>query len=255
MPTRHEVADDDWAATPDSLARRLMLAGAGFAAAAVPVTLLGYAATHGWAPLRSLDTGVADSLHGWALRTPGVVTFLDGVSTVFDPWVLRLGAVVGVAILVVRGRRLLALWIAVTIVGAGVLGLLLKELVRRARPDLADAVAVAPGYSFPSGHALNSLVAAGVVMLLVAPMVSRSWRYVVWGAGVALVVTVGFARVGLGVHYLSDVVAGWLVGLGWLVVAAVAFESWRRAGGMPAHDPSAVVEEGLDAQVSHAPGE
>ncbi len=238
-----------------SLSRRLLLVGAGFAAAAVPVTLLGYAATHGWTPLRSLDTGVADSLHGWALRTPGVVTVLDWVSTVLDPWVLRLGAAAGVAILIVRGRRLLALWIAVTIVGAGVLGFLLKDLVRRARPDLTDAVAVAPGYSFPSGHALNSLVAAGVVMLLVAPVVSRSWRFVFWGAGFGLVVLVGFARVGLGVHYLSDVVAGWLVGLGWLVVAAVAFESWRRAGGMPARDASAVVEEGLDSQVSGALGD
>lgn len=230
-----------------TLSRRLMFAGAGFLAAAVPVTLLGYAATHGWPPLRTVDSGVANSLHAWAIRTPGVVSFLGAVSRVIDPWVLRAGALVAVGVLVVRGRRRLALWITATIVGAGVLGFVLKELVRRTRPDLPDAVSTAPGYSFPSGHALNSMVAAGVVVLLVAPLVGARWRAVVWTVAGGLVLLVGFSRVGLGVHFVSDVVAGWLVGIGWLVVMAASFETWRRSAGMPAHDVTKTLEQGVDA--------
>ncbi len=234
------------AAASARLSRRLSLAGAACLAAALPVTLLGYAATHGWPPLKGLDQDVADSLHSWALRTPGAVRFLEGVSRVFDPWTLRVAAVAGVAVLIVRRQRALALWVAGVILGAGVLGFLLKELVRRARPALPDAVATAPGFSFPSGHALNSMVVAGVVVLVASSRFSRGWRLVTWGAALAVVLLVGFSRIGLGVHYLSDVVAGWLVGVGWLACAAVAFEAWRRSSGLPARAPSEVVEEGLE---------
>ncbi len=210
------------------------------------MTILGYAATHGWAPLKTLDQGVADALHGWALRTPGAVAVLDGVSRVFDPWTLRVVALVSAVVLVVRKQRVLALWIAGVMLGAGMLGLVLKELVRRARPALPDAVAAAPGFSFPSGHALNSMVAAGVVVLVVGSRISRAWRLATWAAALGVVLLVGFSRVGLGVHYLSDVVAGWLVGLGWLACAGVAFEAWRRSSGLPPRAASEVVVEGIE---------
>ena len=127
-------------------------------------------------------------------------------------------------------------WAVVTVLVAWGLGNLLKEVVRRARPVVDEAVAHAPGYSFPSGHSLNTAAAAITLTILVWPLLGPRGRAVV--AAVATVAVVGTAadRVLLGVHYLSDVVAGVLLGAG------VALGSYRgyaggadeRRGGSPA---------------------
>ena len=109
----------------------------------------------------------------------------------------------------------------------------LKELVARTRPDLIDAVATAPGNSFPSGHALTSTVGSAVLLLLVMPLVHGRWRPLAVGVAIAIPVATGFARIGLGVHYLSDVVAGELLGLAWVVTTAAIFRAWRRDVGLP----------------------
>ncbi len=225
---------------------RVLLGAAGFLVGSVPVTVLGYAATHGWAPLRELDQGTADRLHSWALRTPDAVSFLQSVSTVMHPWALRAVIAAAAVWLLVRRQGRLALWAVVSIAGAGVMDYSLKLVVQRARPVLPHAVATAPGYSFPSGHALSSVVAFGVALLLVLPLVHGIWRVVAWVVTVGCVLLVGFARVALGVHFVSDVLAGWLLGLGWLSVTVAVFESWRRAGGARPHKARDVLSEGVD---------
>lgn len=237
---------------------RLLLAAAGFAVAAVPVTLLGYLATHGWGPLHSLDAGAATSLHDWAVRSPGAVTFLQDVSTVFHPWALRAVTVVAIGWLVWRRQIRLALWVGITMGVAGLLGDGLKTLVGRARPALPHPVATAPGDSFPSGHALNSFVFAAVAMLLIAPLLGRVGKAVGWSVAAVFVLLIGFARVGLGVHYVSDVVAGWLLGAGLVAVTAAAFESWRRSTGGQPRSPADEVAGGVDPagsrQAARSPG-
>jgi undecaprenyl-diphosphatase len=237
------------------LSPRLALAAAGFFVAVVPVTVLGYAATHGWTPLRDLDQGAADHLHVWAVRSPAAVSFLQWVSTVLHPWSLRGVATLAVAWLLIRRQIHLALWVAAAIVGAGVLDFTLKLIVHRARPVLPAAVASAPGYSFPSGHALASIVAFGVALLLVLPLVHGGWRVVAWAVAVGCVLLVGFARVALGVHFISDVLAGWLIGLGWLAVTVAAFESWRRDSGRRPREAVEVVTEGVDPAGSQVAAE
>lgn len=231
------------------LDRRLLLASGAFVIAAVPVTIIGYAATHGWGPLHNLDSAVTNSLHAWAIREPGAVGFLKGVSTVLDPWTLRAVAVGVVVFLGVRGQWLLARWAAVTVLVAGVLGFTLKLIVARSRPSLPDAVASAPGSSFPSGHALNSMAILGVLALLIVPTIARRWRPLIWGVAAAAVLLVGFARVALGVHYLSDVVSGWLIGAGLVGITVAAFETWRRDEPRPAGQ---VLDEGVDPAASRA---
>lgn len=224
----------------------MALAAGGFLVAVVPVTVLGYAATHGWAPLRELDQGAAERLHGWVVRRPGAVSFLQWVSTVLNPWALRAVAALTVAWLLIRRQLRLGVWVATTVVGAGVLDATLKLVVHRTRPVFSDAVASAPGYSFPSGHALTSVVAFGVALLLVLPLLRGVWRAVAWTVASGCVLLVGFARVALGVHFISDVLAGWLIGLGWLAVTVAAFESWRRASGRSPRDGTEVAAEGVD---------
>jgi undecaprenyl-diphosphatase len=222
--------------------RRLVLRLAlGLAAAVglgVPFLLLALLVRDNWSPLIQLDTSVANRMHAIALDDNWLVTLLKAISDVFDPITFRVVTTALAVLLFWRGRRRLAIWTLVTIWGAALLGVLLKVVVDRARPDLVDAVATAPGRSFPSGHALTSTVGCAVLLLLVTPLLGRRWRIVAIAAAILIPLVVAFARVGLGVHYLSDVVAGELLGLGWVVLTAVAFEAWRRDVGLPPSTPT-----------------
>jgi undecaprenyl-diphosphatase len=222
---------------------RLALGLAAAIVLGVPFLLLALLVRDKWSPLINLDTTVADRLHVIALQQHWLVTLLKGVSMVFDPIVFRVVTTAVAVLLFWQGRRRLAIWTLVTIWGAALLGQLLKIGVGRARPDLVEAVATAPGRSFPSGHALTSTVGCAVLLLLVTPLLGRRWRAVAIAVAVVVPLVVGFSRVGLGVHYLSDVVAGELLGLGWVVVTAAAFEAWRRDVGLPPAPPTEIEPE------------
>ena len=125
-----------------------------------------------------------------------------------------------------RWRRA-ALWLAVTMTGALLLDLTLKYLYHRTRPIAFFGVAP-DTYSFPSGHALCSLCFYGVMAgLLSARIKSLPWRIVMWSAAVLLIVAIGFSRIYLGVHYPSDVVAGYLASTVW-VAAVIVLDHLRK---------------------------
>ena len=220
------------------LVSRLALGLAAAVVLGVPFLLLALLVRDSWSPLIRLDTSVAERMHAHALDQHWLVTLLKAISDVFDPITFRVVATAVAVLLFWRGRRRLAIWTLVTIWGAALLGVLLKVVVGRTRPDLVDAVATAPGRSFPSGHALTSTVGCAVLLLLVTPLLRRRWRVVAIVAAILIPLVVAFARVGLGVHYLSDVVAGELLGLGWVVLTASAFEAWRRDVGLPPAAPT-----------------
>jgi membrane-associated phospholipid phosphatase len=236
------------------LGRRLALGGVAAFMVAVPFTLLALLVLGKWAPLARLDARVAGDLNAYALARPRLVEVLDMVAIVFDPWVFR-AVVVAVAVwLWSRGARRVAIWAVVTMVIGGVLGSSLKVLVARARPVFDQPVAHASGYSFPSGHAVNSFLCVGVLILVFLPVLSVTGRRLAYALGAAAVLLVGFDRVALGVHYVSDVVAGWIVALACLVGTAGAFEVWRREQGRSPGNPS---EQGVDPEaaneMTHAP--
>ncbi len=110
---------------------------------------------------------------------------------------------------------------------------------------LAHPVAHAPGNSFPSGHSLGSIVCYGALFLVFLPVARGRWR--IWFAIVtaALVALIGISRILLGVHYVSDVIGGWAIGIAWLGLTTFAFELTRRAAGQPASHP---VAEGLEPE-------
>ena len=104
-------------------------------------------------------------------------------------------------------------------IGAGVIGLaalaveVIKSTVARERPEVLDPILVERGFSFPSGHASLSMVAYGILAVLVSrSYLSRPTQLAVFGVVVALVFLIGLSRVWLGVHYPSDVIAGWVAG-------------------------------------------
>lgn len=219
----------------------------------VPMTLLAFLVRADWDPLIRLDTAVAEGLNGFALRNGWFVRLLEVVSFVGGPWVLRPAVTLVALWLLVRGRTRLAAWVLVTLWGGALLGVVLKLVVDRARPELTDPVASAAGLSFPSGHALVATVGCGLLVLVLGPLLPRRWRPAAWAAAVAVVVAVSFARLGLGVHFLSDVTAGVVIGVAWLAVTSAIFEWWRREVGLPPSPPTeAEPELGAGVPEPHA---
>jgi undecaprenyl-diphosphatase len=211
---------------------------------AVPFTILVLLVVAKSSTLDSLDTGVADRLHRMVLGRPGLAEALRVVSVATEPWLLRGIAVAAAAALWWRGRRRLAVWLLVTMGVGGLLGLLLKQVVARARPSFPDPLWQAGGYSFPSGHALNSMVFACCVLVLAHPVTRGGRRRALWAGAVGFVLLVGFDRIALGVHYVSDVVAGWIVALAIVAATVAAFATWRSHQGL---SPS-TADDGLDPQ-------
>jgi undecaprenyl-diphosphatase len=138
--------------------------------------------------------------------------------------VFRVAVLVAAIWLWVHGARVAAAWAATTLVVGTLLGVVLKLVVTRARPVLDEPVSSAHGYSFPSGHALNAALGCTLlVVLLWRPAARHGHRVTLVVVAVVLVLLTGLDRLLLGVHFPSDVLAGWLVGL--LVVGSswVAF--------------------------------
>lgn len=100
--------------------------------------------------------------------------------------------------------------------GAGVINILLKLFFQRDRPSLWESVVVETSYSFPSGHAMASSALALSLMLITR---HTKWRRLVVIVGSFYILIVGFTRVYLGVHYPSDILAGWCVSLLWATIA------------------------------------
>lgn len=213
-----------------------------------PFALLAVFVAGDWAPLRDADAAVSDALHTYAVADPGWVDVLLAISLVFSPMALRAAALVLVVRLVRRGETRVAWWAGVTMAVGGILGVLLKLLVGRDRPDLLNPVAQAAGYSFPSGHALNSALAAAVFLLVLLPFTRHrpGRRAALWAAAIVMPLVTGLSRVGLGVHYTSDVIAGWLLGIAVVALTTIAFESRRaRAGRRPVR----ATGEGVEPEV------
>jgi membrane-associated phospholipid phosphatase len=116
-----------------------------------------------------------------------------------------------------------ALLAALVAGGCGLLVAAAKVLIARDRPDPLLRVITETGYSFPSGHAASALTAFAAVAWLVCMVTTgRTVRTTAWLAAGLLTVAIGLSRVYLGVHYPSDVLGGWLLGVTWLLTVAVA---------------------------------
>ena len=195
-------------------------------------------------PLVRLDRRTDDLLHGFALRHSGFTSLMRLVSDIGTSlaWLIILTPVV--AWLLLRRLPKLAAFVAVTAIGSVLLNNLIKLLVGRARPHLTDPVAVAAGNSFPSGHSQAAIVGYAILVAVFLPAVPRGRRGWLVAPAVLMVLLIGFSRIALGVHYLSDVVGAYLIGTVWFIGMASAFGTWRRDEGKPAP----TVTEGLEPE-------
>lgn len=176
-------------------------------------------------------TEIDGEVHAWARTTytGGSTTFFTAMTLIGNPAGLGL-IVAAVSIVVVMERRWKWLaYLLLTAVTGGLLNLQLKALFARARPELAEALRDAHGYSFPSGHAMGSTVVFGAVAYIAFRLLHH-WR--ARAAALALsftmIVAISASRIYLGVHWISDVAAGVAAGTIWVMTTTVAYETFRR---------------------------
>jgi membrane-associated phospholipid phosphatase len=197
----------------------LAAAAAAFAAFTAVLVLV----VTGFDPLADLDAAAGTHLHAYAVGHPAFVDAMRALSDVglAPTYFVVIGLV---ALRLLRsGRRRPALFAALTMALSPLLNTLVKHLVGRTRPGLAHPVAHASGLSFPSGHSQSAAVAVGILLVLFVP------RGRLWIAAPALLwpLAIGFSRVALGVHYVSDVLAGWALGVAWVAVMAALIRPRR----------------------------
>lgn len=177
----------------------------------------------------AFTTALAQSVPTSALQVFAAVTRLGNPSTV-----TALCTVVAIGLLW-RGRRWLALaWVA-SVSGIALLNFSIKQVFARVRPVHDDGLVQATGFSFPSGHSSVSVVTYGMLAYLAICLLPRTYHLPVALAMTALAGTIGVSRLFLRVHFASDVVAGFSVGLVWLACCVTCIElarhwtRWRAA--------------------------
>jgi len=198
-----------------------------------------------WAPLESADHGAATGLNSLIAGHPMAVSIVKAVTWLGSGGVLWTLTGAAAVVLAIRRQWRLTAYLLVVGVGELVLDPVLKALVGRLRPVVAHPIAYGNGDSFPSGHALGSIVCYGALFLVFLPAVRGTWRRVFTAVIVTLIAAIGISRLLLGVHYISDVLGGWTLGITWLGITAFAFELSRQAAGKPVTDP---MTEGLEPE-------
>ncbi|WP_433786789.1 phosphatase PAP2 family protein [Actinomycetospora sp. CA-101289] len=160
---------------------------------------------------------------GWFVshRDPAETTLATGVSDAGATGVVATLAMLVAVVLFVRRHRAEAVLIAVVVGGSAILVVGVKDLVGRPRPPVALRLAVETNASFPSGHALVAAAVLGVLAVLAAPRLRGPLRALVAAGTVLIVLAIGLSRLYLAVHWASDVLTGWLLGVLWLTTCLV----------------------------------
>ncbi|HSF60966.1 MAG TPA: phosphatase PAP2 family protein [Gaiellaceae bacterium] len=178
-------------------------------------------------PLATVDREVAEWVAAtmptwgeWLARPPSWLGGWIGITAI--------GIVLGVVLL--RERAWLDLgFLLTTFAGSAIAVTLLKAWFDRPRPDLGSAVALPSSAAFPSGHATAGAASLGAAVVLVTERLdsprTRAW---VWGVAIAGGLAVGLSRIVLNVHYVTDVLAGWCLGLAWLAACLLLRDRLRR---------------------------
>lgn len=208
-----------------------------------------------WRPLYAVDRGVAARLNELIAPHGPLVTLLNAVTNLGGRAIIIWLVTVAVVGLLIRRQGRLAVYLIVTGLGALLLDPATKSLVARLRPAVDVPIGTYAGTSFPSGHALGSIVAYGALLLVFLPAIPRRWRRLAIVLVATVVVAVGLTRIALGVHFVSDVLGAWLLGLAWLGVTGYAFRLWRLERGRPIPSLAEGLEPEAAPEVAPAPDE
>ncbi|PSN19710.1 phosphatase PAP2 family protein [filamentous cyanobacterium CCP5] len=166
------------------------------------------------------DETILLSIHQWA--NPALDQIMLAITQLGNPSTVIPLACISISWLYWRRQWQMALLFFTTCLGGAVLSTGLKLFFGKARPQLWPQLITETTYSFPSGHALGSMVLYGLIAYLVALRFSQ-WARWIYSAAVILIGAIGFSRLYLGVHWPTDVLAGYSIGFLWLVVCTALF--------------------------------
>ena len=159
-----------------------------------------------------------------------IETAMKDITALGSETILTLVTLMALGFLVLRKRYRQTLLVAAAVGGGAMMSGILKSLFSRARPDVVPHLVPVSSGSFPSGHAMNS----AIIFLTLAVLIARSYedartRSFIVGLATLATLAIGFSRLYLGVHWPTDVAAGWLVGLAWaLLMGMIAITLQKR---------------------------
>lgn len=170
--------------------------------------------------LRSADPAIP-------IGPPWLTEAMTNVTALGSTTVLLLVSIAAACYLLLAGARRLALFLALSVGGGLVMGALLKLAYQRPRPDIVPHLVHVATTSFPSGHAVDS----AIVYLTLASLAGRrlprrALRLYLLAVAIMLSLLIGASRIFLGVHWPSDVAAGWTVGATWALLCSWAYRHW-----------------------------
>ena len=173
----------------------------------------------------ALDSSILLAIN--SLSSPWLNTFFVAFTELGGVIVVSVVAIILVLLFLAKRNYIRALLIAVGIGGVAAMNLLLKSIFERARPDLWDWIVTETHTSFPSGHATASMALALCIVYL---LWNTKWRKATIIAASVYLLLIGFSRLYLGVHFPTDILGGWLLGIGWmaLVITFVITVNYRK---------------------------
>lgn len=179
--------------------------------------------------LARLDRVLSSHMEHHGTDAPELVAFLRFMTDLGDTWTMvAIATVVAIVLGVYRHWLLMATWLAAQASG-GILNFSFKWAYGRTRPAFATPLVNETTFSFPSGHSMASLVTYGMLIYLVVLLVRPGWgRRLAVTLLAALIVTVGFSRIYLGAHWLSDVLGGYAAGLAIVATSIGIAETLRQ---------------------------
>ena len=146
--------------------------------------------------------------------------FMKFITFMGSEWALTIISLVILFIAFVWKKKkyfLYGLMVPANLAAGSLLNFILKQLFQRPRPDLLKLIEIG-GYSFPSGHSMSSISFYGFLIYLSMKYIKHWSKYCIIGTLSLLVLAIGISRIYLGVHYASDVLGGFIIGFGWLVL-------------------------------------
>lgn len=170
---------------------------------------------------RGFDDTIRSFVHQYA--SPALTDVMRFASFLGSTLFLTIFGVVIFVIFWLLKRRRAATFFVITMAGSTILLVTLKTVFRRARPEPFFETILPASYSFPSGHSLSSFCFYGVLAAIISTRVERRFlKAVIWAGAFLLIALIGLSRIYLGVHYPSDVVAGYAAAFVWVTAVAVA---------------------------------
>lgn len=175
----------------------------------------------------ALDSSVENFL--FSIRSPFVLQMYSLLTVLGNTSVIiGLAGIVGIMLIFSKKNRVYVAGLITTLAGAAVTGHFMKILVERMRPEGLLPSSIESSFSFPSGHATASMAFYGFLIYMLCEMFPTKKSAILF-TGIALIGSIGFSRLYLGVHFPTDVLAGYLLGGLWLTIGIAITKRTRRA--------------------------